>query len=326
MDKKNEMIIYQSSSGVKLDLKLDGETFWLSQGQMADLFGVKKAAISKHIKNIFSTNELNEIAVVSKMETTAADGKMYLVNNYNLDMVIAVGYRVNSVEATAFRIWATKVLKEYIVKGFAMDDERLKNLGGGDYWHELLDRIRDIRSSEKVMYRQVLDLYATSIDYDAKAEETLKFFKTVQNKLHYAVHGHTAPEIIYDRADAEKPFMGLTFFSGSQPTLKDVTVAKNYLDESELKLLANIVSGYFDFAETQAMRHIPMHMKDYESQLDSMLTTGKFSLLQGNGTISRADADAKAIAEYRKYQVNSVSSVEQAYVDSIRELRNKKLK
>jgi len=244
------------------------------------------------------------------------------IEHYNLDVIISVGYRVKSVRGTQFRIWASSVLKEYIKKGFAMDDERLKGNGGGNYWKELLDRIRDIRSSEKVLYRQVLDLYATSVDYNPRSEESVQFFKIVQNKLHYAAHGHTAAEVIYERANAEQPFMGLRNFSGDFPTLKDIGIAKNYLNEEELKILNNIVSGYFDFAEIQAMRHNPMYMSDYVEHLDNVLKTTGEKLLQGAGTISHAQAIEKATAEYRKYQVQNLSPVEEAYLESIKNLHS----
>jgi hypothetical protein len=233
-------------------------------------------------------------------------------------MIISLGYRVKSSIATQFRIWATQRLKEYLIKGFTMDDERLKGNGGGNYWKELLDRIRDIRSSEKVLYRQVLDLYATSVDYNPRSDESILFFKMVQNKLHFAAHGHTAAEIIYNRADAEKPFMGLTTFSGELPALKDIGIAKNYLNENELKILNNLVSGYFDFAEINALEHKPMYMSDYIQQLDALLTSGNRPLLEGAGSISHTQAMEKATAEYRKYQNNTLSAVEKAYLDTIK--------
>ena len=236
-----------------------------------------------------------------------------------MDVIISVGYRVKSIRGTQFRIWATERLKEYMIKGFTMDDERLKQLGGGSYWKELLDRIRDIRSSEKVLYRQVLDLYATSVDYDPKSAESIRFFKIVQNKLHYAAHGHTAAEVIYQRADADKPFMGLRTFKGEMPVLSDVKVAKNYLDENELKILNNLVSGYFDFAEVQAMRHNPMRMSDYIEHLDRVLSSTGEKLLEGAGTVSHNQAMAKAEQEYRKYQAETLSPVEEAYLETIRE-------
>ena len=294
--------------------------------QMADLFGVQKAAISKHLKNIFESEELIENAVVSILETTAADGKNYPTKYYNLDAVIAVGYRVNSKRATAFRIWATNILKDYIKKGFAMDDDRLKELGGGGYFKELLERIRDIRASEKVFYRQVLEIYATSIDYDPKAEVSVLFFKRVQNKIHYAVSGETAAEVIYHRADAEKDFMGLMSFSGEQPTLREAKIAKNYLDEKELRAMGQLVSGYLDFAERQAEREIPMTMEDWAKHLDAILTSTGENLLTGNGTVSHIQAMDKAQTEYKKYKARTISSVEEDYLDSIKMLEQKSKK
>ena len=266
------IILYNTEDG-KASVKLyaKNNTVWLSQAQMGELFSISKSSISEHILHIFDEGEINPEAVVRKFRTTASDGKNYNVLYYNLDMIISLGYRINSATATRFRQWATQRLKEYIIKGFTIDDERLKGNGGGNYWKELLDRIRDIRSSEKVLYRQVLDLYATSVDYNPQSEESIQFFKIVQNKLHYAAHGHTAAEVIYERADAEKPFMGLTSFSGELPALKDIGVAKNYLKEDELKILNNLVSGYFDLAEINAIEHKPMYMADYVEQLDSIL-------------------------------------------------------
>ena len=317
---KGEIIFYQTEDGeTKLSVNLQDETVWLTLDQMAQLFQRDKSTISKHIKNVFEEGELIESSVVANFATTASDGKTYQVDYYNLDMIISVGYRVKSIRATQFRIWATNILKEYIKKGFAMDDERLKGNGGGSYWKELLDRIRDIRSSEKVLYRQVLDLYATSVDYNPKSEESIQFFKIVQNKLHYATHGHTAAEVIFERADAEKPFMGLTNFSGELPSLKDAKVAKNYLNESELKILNNLVSGYFDIAEINAIEHKPMYMSDYVEQLDSVLSSGKRELLEGPGKISHEQAMKKAESEYRKYQVLTLSPVEQAYLESLKD-------
>ena len=286
---ESEIIIYQTEDGhTKIDVKFEDETVWLTQAQLCELYQTSKSNISEHIKHIFEEGELEENSVVRKFRTTAADGKKYNTIHYNLDMIISLGYRVKSKIATNFRRWATERLKEYMIKGFTMDDERLKNLGGGNYWKELLDRIRDIRSSEKVMYRQVLDLYATSVDYDPKSSESIAFFKMVQNKLHYAAHGHTAAEVIYERADASQPFMGLKSFSGDFPALKDIGIAKNYLNDEELKILNNIVSGYFDFAEIQAMRHHPMYMSDYVEHLDNVLKTTGEKVLQDAGTISHA--------------------------------------
>lgn len=322
-----EMIIYENSDGnTIIDVRFDEDTLWLTQMQMADLFGVQKAAISKHLKNIFESEELIENAVVSILETTAADGKNYPTKYYNLDAVIAVGYRVNSKRATAFRIWATNILKDYIKKGFAMDDDRLKELGGGGYFKELLERIRDIRASEKVFYRQVLEIYATSIDYDPKAEVSVLFFKRVQNKIHYAVSGETAAEVIYHRADAEKDFMGLMSFSGEQPTLREAKIAKNYLDEKELRAMGQLVSGYLDFAERQAEREIPMTMEDWAKHLDAILTSTGENLLTGNGTVSHIQAMDKAQTEYKKYKARTISSVEEDYLDSIKMLEQKSKK
>lgn len=322
-----EMIIYENSDGKTIiDVRFDEDTLWLTQMQMADLFGVQKAAISKHLKNIFESEELIENAVVSILETTAADGKNYPTKYYNLDAVIAVGYRVNSKRATAFRIWATNILKDYIKKGFAMDDDRLKELGGGGYFKELLERIRDIRASEKVFYRQVLEIYATSIDYDPKAEVSVLFFKRVQNKIHYAVSGETAAEVIYHRADAEKDFMGLMSFSGEQPTLREAKIAKNYLDEKELRAIGQLVSGYLDFAERQAEREIPMTMEDWAKHLDAILTSTGENLLTGNGTVSHIQAMDKAQTEYKKYKARTISSVEEDYLDSIKMLEQKSKK
>jgi len=319
LDMNSEIIIYQTDDGKShIEVKLEEETVWLTQAQLVELYQTSKSNVSEHIKNIFEEGELDRDSVVRKFRTTAADGKTYNMTYYNLDMIISLGYRIKSIIATHFRRWATERLKEYIVKGFTMDDDRLKQLGGGNYWKELLDRIRDIRSSEKVLYRQVLDLYATSVDYDPKAAESTKFFKIVQNKLHYAAHGHTAAEVIYERADATKPFMGLKSFSGEMPIMKDVVIAKNYLDEDELKILNNLVSGYFDFAEIQAMRRSPMYMSDYIEHLDRILSSTGEKLLEGAGTVSHEQAMNKAKEEYKKYQVNSISPVEQAYLDSLK--------
>ena len=320
---ESEILIYQTDDGhTKIDVKFEDETVWLTQAQLCELYQTSKSNISEHIKHIFEEGELEENSVVRKFRTTAADGKKYNTIHYNLDMIISLGYRVKSKIATNFRRWATERLKEYMIKGFTMDDERLKNLGGGNYWKELLDRIRDIRSSEKVMYRQVLDLYATSVDYDPKSSESIAFFKMVQNKLHYAAHGHTAAEVIYERADASQPFMGLKSFSGDFPALKDIGIAKNYLNDEELKILNNIVSGYFDFAEIQAMRHHPMYMSDYVEHLDNVLKTTGEKVLQDAGTISHAQAIEKATEEYRKYQVQNLSPVEEEYLESIKNIQN----
>jgi hypothetical protein len=321
----SEIIIYRTPEGnASVEVRYNAETFWLTQKAMAELFGVRVPAISKHIKNIFKEGELQENSIVSKMETVVNRGFRGEVKEeivyYNLDMVIAVGYRVNSYNATQFRIWATKTLKEYIIKGFAMDDERLKNLGGGSYWKELIQRIRDIRSSEKVFYRQVLDIYATSIDYDPRSEVSIEFFKKVQNKIHFAVHGQTAAEVIFNRADAEKEFMGLMSFSGSRPYFKDAVIAKNYLDEKELRALGQIVSGYLDFAERQAEREQAMTMKDWSEHLDKILTMSGENLLRGAGSISHETAIEKATTEYKKYQQKTLSEVEKNYLESLKTL------
>ena len=321
---QGEIVIYQTDDGLThLDVKISNETVWLTQQQMAELFQSSKANVSEHIKNIFSEGELQEEAVVRKFRTTATDGKKYDVMHYNLDMIISLGYRIKSVTATRFRQWATARLKEYMIKGFTMDDRRLKDLGGGNYWKELLDRIRDIRSSEKVLYRQVLDLYATSLDYDPQSAESIRFFKIIQNKLHFATHGQTASELIFNRVDSEKTFMGLTTFSGDFPVKKDIGIAKNYLTAEELKILNNLVSGYFDFAEIQAMLHNPMHMSDYIEHLDRILSSTGVPLLSDAGTISHAEAMKKAEMEYRKFQVKNLSPVETAYLKNIKELDKK---
>lgn len=319
----NEIIIYQDKDGLaKVDVKIESDTLWLTQLQIAELFGVQKAAISKHLSNIFKSGELDKNSVVSILETTASDGKSYSTAWYNLDAIIAVGYRVNSKRATAFRIWATNVLKEYMKKGFALDDNRLKELGGGGYFKELLERIRDIRASEKVFYRQILEIYATSIDYDPRADVSIEFFKKVQNKIHYAVHGETAAEVIYHRVDAEKEFMGLTTFKGSQPTLTEAKVAKNYLNEKELRAMGQIVSGYLDFAERQAEREVVMTMEDWSKHLDNILTMSGEQLLQGNGLITHNQAMQKAEEEYKRYKARTLSDVEKDYLESIKLLEN----
>lgn len=323
----SEIIIYQNNDGsMKIDVKLEDDTVWLSQQQMAELFQTSRTNVVEHIKNIYSEGELDENSTCRNFRQVRSEGTREVARNiphYNLDMIISLGYRVKSIIATRFRQWATDRIKEYMIKGFTMDDERLKNLGGGSYWKELLDRIRDIRSSEKVLYRQVLDLYATSVDYNPDSEQSVTFFKIVQNKLHFAAHGHTAAEVIYERADSEKPFMGLTSFSGTMPNLKDIKVAKNYLEEDELKVLNNLVSGYFDFAEIQAMRKRPMYMADYISQLDNILGSTGERLLAGAGKISHEKAMEKAITEYRKYQEKNLSDVEKSYVETIKKLNNK---
>lgn len=321
---QGDVIIYQTDDGkTKIDVRFVDETVWLSQQQMVELFKTSRTNIVEHIAHIYEEGELDEISTCRKFRQVRQEGNRTVSRElpfYNLDMIISLGYRVKSIIATHFRRWATERLKEYLIKGFTMDDDRLKNLGGGNYWKELLDRIRDIRSSEKVMYRQVLDLYATSVDYDPKSRESVAFFKMVQNKLHYAAHGHTAAEVIYERADADKPFMGLTSFSGDFPTSKDIGIAKNYLSEEELKILNGIVSGYFDFAEVQAMRHNPMHMSDYVEHLDRILSTTGEQILVCAGKISHKQAMDKANREYQRFLVQNLSPVEEAYLQTIKEV------
>ena len=321
MEDNNKFLIYTDGSGLtKIDVKLEENTLWLTQAQMCELYQTSKSNVSEHIKHIFEEGELQEEAVVRKFRTTAADGKLYLTTFYNLDMIIALGYRVRSIIATRFRQWATERLKEYIVKGFTLDDERLKKLGGGGYWKELLERIRDIRATEKVLYRQVLEIYATSIDYDPRASISQEFFKKVQNKIHYAIHGRTAAELIVERADAEKDFMGLLTFKGNQPTLVEAKTAKNYLDAKELRAMGQLVSGYLDFAERQAEREQPMTMNDWANYLDRILTMSGEQLLQGAGSVSHAEAMEHATNEYRKYKQRTISDVEQDYLDAIKRL------
>lgn len=331
MENKNtadKIIIFNTEDEkISVDVLLEDETVWLTQDQMATLFEKAKSTISEHIKHIFEENELDEKVVVRNFRITTLHGAMpgktqeKITKLYNLDVIISVGYRVKSLRGTQFRQWATKRLNEYIRKGFAMDDERLKNLGSG-YWQELLQRIRDIRASEKVFYRQILDIYATSIDYDPRAKISADFFKKVQNKIHYAVHGKTAAEVIFDRADAEKEFMGLISFSGNKPHLQDAVIAKNYLNEKELRSLGQIVSGYLDFAERQAEREQKMTMKDWANHLDRILTMSGEKLLHGAGKITHEQAADKATGEYVKYQQKTLSEVEKAYLQSLKLLEN----
>ena len=321
---QGEIVIYQAEDGLtKVECRFVDETVWLTQQQMAELFHTSRSNIVEHIGHIYEEGELDEVSTCRKFRQVRMEGNRQVTRElpfYNLDMIISLGYRVKSLIATQFRRWATERLKEYMIKGFTMDDERLKNLGGGNYWRELLERIRDIRSSEKVMYRQVLDLYATSVDYNPRSAESVAFFKMVQNKLHYAAHGHTAAEVIYERADADKPFMGLTTFSGDFPTAKDVGIAKNYLSEEELRVLNQMVSGYFDFAEVQAIRHRPMYMSDYVEQLDNILRATGEEVLTHAGKISHAQAMEKAKAEYKRYQAQTLSPVEEEYLKTIKQL------
>jgi hypothetical protein len=320
----NQVIIYEGSDGEShIEVRLEGETVWLTQAQMVELFNSSKANISEHIKNIFKEKELNREAVVRKFRTTASDGKNYEIEHYNLDMIISLGYRVKSDIATKFRQWATARIREYIVKGFAIDSDRLKNLGGGKYWKELLNEIRDIRSSEKVLYRQVLDLYATAIDYNPQASESLKFFKIVQNKLHFAAHGHTAAEIIYLRVDSDKPFAGLTTFKGKQPNQTEAMIAKNYLELKELKVLNNLVSAYFDLAEINALEEKPMKMIDHIRELDNILKSTGRKILSDAGKISHKKATKKATLEYNRYKAKNLSEVEKEYLNAIGNIEKK---
>ena len=318
---KSNIIIYATEDGLaKIETTFDGDTVWLSKAQMAELFQRDRSVISRHIKNVFVEGELPKEGNVQFLHIANSDKP---VEFYNLDVIISVGYRVKSKRGTQFRIWATNILKEYMRKGFALDDDRLKNLGGGGYFKELLERIRDIRASEKVFYRQVLEIYATSIDYDPKAEISVEFFRKVQNKIHYAIHGQTAAEVIYTRADAEKEFMGLTTFKGNQPTLKEAVVAKNYLSEKEVRAVGQLVSGYLDFAERQAEREQAMTMQDWSEHLDRILTMSGEQLLQGNGSISHRQAVDKAQNEYKKYKARTLSAVEEDYLNSIKFLEKK---
>lgn len=319
----SEILMYQTEDGqTKIDVRMEDETVWLTQSQMAELFQTTKQNVSLHINNCFKEGELDKNSVVKEYLTTALDGKAYNTKHYNLDVIISVGYRIKSHRGTQFRIWATQRLKEYLIKGFTMNDDLLKNSGGGNYFQELLERIRDIRSSEKVFYRQVLDIYATSIDYDPRAETSKLFFKTVQNKMHYAAHGHTAAEIMYLRANAEDSFMGMTTFEGEKPKKSDVTVAKNYLKEDEISILNRLVSAYLEFAELQAIRQKPMYMKDWIEKLDDFIKMSGSELLQHAGKISREQAKIKAELEYEKYrqkQKDELSKVELDFLESIKE-------
>jgi hypothetical protein len=323
----SEFILFKTEDEkISVDVRLNDETVWLTQEQMATLFDKGRTTIAEHISNVFKEGELDEKATCRKFRQVRKEGNRTVereIEHYNLDVIISVGYRVKSIRGTQFRQWATKRLNEYIRKGFTMDDERLKNLGGGGYWKELLQRIRDIRASEKVFYRQVLDIYSTSIDYDPKSEVSISFFKKVQNKIHYAVHGQTAAEVIFTRADAEKEFMGLMTFSGERPYLKDVTIAKNYLDEKELRALGQIVSGYLDFAERQAERERAMTMKDWAEHLDRILTMSGEKLLKGAGKISHEEAQEKAVSEYKKYQQKTLSEAEKNYLENLKAIERK---
>lgn len=319
---QNPIIIYESDSGaLKIDVRIDSETVWLTQAQLADLFGTTKQNISLHVQNIFEEGELDRASTVKEYLIVQKEGSREVsrkIEHYNLDLIVSLGYRVKSQIATRFRQWATARLREYIVKGFTMDDDRLKNNGGGMYWKELLDRIRDIRSSEKVLYRQVLDLYATSFDYNSDSNESKKFFAIVQNKLHYAANGKTAAELVAERADAEKPFMGLMTFTGDGVRKSDVVIAKNYLSELEIKKLNNVVSAYFDIAELRALDGIKTTMQDYLNQLDKLIASMDRAVLQNAGAVSKIEAEKKAYEEYQKYQEKTLSSVEEAYLENIK--------
>ena len=321
---KSNILMYTTEDGVtKVEVTFDNDTVWLSLDQIADLFQRNKSTISRHIKNIFLEGELSRNSVVANFATTGSDGKRYHVDFYNLDVIISVGYRVKSLRGTQFRIWATNILKEYMIKGFALDDERLKNLGGGNYFDELLARIRDIRSSEKVFWRKVLEIYATSIDYNPKAESSVQFFKQVQNKMHWAAHKHTAAEVIYQRADADKDNMGLTTWSGKRIKLSDVEVAKNYLDEKELDALNKIVTAYLDIAEVHALNQEPMYMKDWLETIDDYLRMTRRDILTTKGKVTHQQALEKAQLEYEKYKRNPeyiLSPVECHFLEGIGEL------
>ena len=319
--RNSSIIMYTTEDGLtKIETTFDEDTVWLSLDQMAELFQRDKSTISRHIKNIFEEGELQRNSVVAKFATTASDGKTYQVDHYNLDVIISVGYRVKSHRGTQFRIWAMEILKEYMKKGFALDDDRLKRLGGGNYFDELLARIRDIRSSEKVFWRKVLEIYATSIDYDPHAESSVLFFKQVQNKMHWAAHKHTAAEVIYERADAEKENMGLTSWEHNEIRRSDVEVAKNYLTEQELDALNKIVTTYLDIAEVHALNKEPMYMKDWTETIDDYLKMTRRDILTSSGRISHKQAIEKAYAEYDKYKNrldDTLSLVEKDFIESI---------
>ena len=324
MDESNKILIYPGQDGLtKIDVKLEEDTLWLTQAQMCELYQTSRTNVVEHIKHIYEEGELQEEATCRNFRQVRQEGNRMVnrtVPYYNLDMIIALGYRVRSITATRFRQWATLRLKEYITKGFTLDDDRLKKLGGGGYWKELLERIRDIRATEKVFYRQVLEIYATSIDYDPRASVSQEFFKKVQNKIHFAIHGHTAAELIVERADAEKDFMGLITFKGTQPTLAEARTAKNYLDEKELRSMGQLVSGYLDFAERQAEKKQPMTMNDWANYLDRILTMSGEQLLQDAGKVSHSEAMEHATNEYRKYKQRTISDVEHDYLDAIKHL------
>ena len=314
--KNNDIIFYTTDDGqIKIEVRLEDENVWLTQNAMAELFDTTKQNISLHIKNIFEEKELDENSVVKENLTTASDGKKYKTKFYNLDLIISVGYRVKSIRGTQFRIWANKLIKEYLIKGYNLNVDRFKNNGGGVYFEELLEKIRDIRSSEKVFWRKILDIYATSIDYNARDEKTKEFFKTVQNKMHYAVHGNTAAEVIFNRVDSEKENIGLTNFSGNSPTKAETEIAKNYLSEKELDLLNRMVSAYLDVAEINALNMHPMTMKDWIRELDGFLTMTHKDILNGAGKISHEKALQKAHEEYDKYMKTHLTQAEKDYLE-----------
>ncbi len=327
INNNSEIIIYRTNDGkTKIDVRLTDNSVWLNQNDMVELFQSSKSNISEHIKHIFDDMELEENSVVRNFRTTANDNKTYSTNYYNLDVIISVGYRVKSQRGVQFRIWATERLREYLIKGFTMNDDLLKQSGGGGYFEELLNRIRDIRSSEKVFYRKVLEIYATSVDYDPKAESTKIFFQTVQNKLHWAAHGHTAAEIIFERSDSEKPFMGLTTFKGSKPSRSEITTAKNYLTEEELSVLNRLVSAYLDIAEVNAIQRKVMTMQNWIHILDGFITMSRQDVLTSAGKISADLAEKKAQSEYEKYRENNIeelSEVEKHFFDSINSANKK---
>lgn len=320
LNEKNNFIIYTTDDGqVDIEVRLEDENVWLTQNSMAELFDTTKQNISLHIKNIFEEKELEENSVVKHSLTTAKDGKNYKTKFYNLDLIISVGYRVKSIRGTQFRIWANKLIKEYLIKGYNLNVERFKNNGGGPYFEEVLEKIRDIRSSEKIFWRKILDIYATSVDYDAKNEQTREFFRTVQNKMHYAVHGNTAAEVIFNRVDSEKENIGLTNFKGSMPTRAETEIAKNYLNEKELNLLNRMVSAYLDVAEINALNMHAMTMKEWVNELNGFLTMTHKDILEGAGTISHEKALAKAHEEYDKYMRNHLTQAEKDYLEIMSE-------
>lgn len=320
----SQMIIFQTEDGTtKIDVKMEDETVWLSQAQMAELFQRDRSVISKHIKNIFEEKEVYEESNVHFLHIANSDKPVAF---FSLDVIISVGYRVKSISGTQFRIWANERIKEYLIKGFSMNDDLLKKAGGGSYWQELLERIRDIRSSEKVFYRQILDIYGTSVDYTAKGENSILFFQTVQNKMHYAANGHTAAEVLMERANAESPFMGMTTFEGKKPKKADITIAKNYLYEDEIKILNRIVTAYLEFAELQAIRHIPMYMSDWIKKLDDFIKLSGSELLENAGKVSHIEATTKAMLEFEKYKEkikNDLSGVELDFLENIKNTQKK---